>query len=171
MTKEDIISKIKEQAYENVNKKLEEEQKRTEEKINKEIDIVEEILGYIANKMIFKKPKYGEYILVDEKMFFEDYSSEPKNSWSTKLAIWHERQRKYDSFITVNGEDYYDIRYIINDYEETFKNYTRRLNDKMTGLRDIERKVEELKQQEPKIKALIEQYKKVEIIEPDEVEE
>ena len=142
MKKEDIISKIKEKAYENVNKKLEEEQKRTEEKINKEIDVVEEILGYITNKMLFKKPEYNKYILVDEKMFFEDYSSEPKNSWSDKLVIRHQRQRKWDAFITVNGEDYYDIRYIISGYEEDFDNCKRRLNDKINYLRDIERKVE-----------------------------
>ncbi len=171
MKKEDIISKIKEQAYENVNKKLEEEQKRTEEKINKEIDVVEEILGYIANKMLFKKPEYGKYVLVDEKMFFEDYSNEPKNSWSTKLAIKHGRTRKYDPFVIVNGEDYYDIRYIINDYEESFEYYRRKLRDKMTDLSSIEQKVNELKAQEPKIKELIEQYKRVEISEPDEVEE
>ena len=40
MNKE-IISKIKEKAYENVNKKLEEERKETERKINDEIEVVE----------------------------------------------------------------------------------------------------------------------------------
>lgn len=34
MNKNDIISKIKERAYENVNKKIEEEKKATEAKIN-----------------------------------------------------------------------------------------------------------------------------------------
>lgn len=41
MNKE-IISKIKEIAYENVNKKIEEEKKETERKINSELEIVEE---------------------------------------------------------------------------------------------------------------------------------
>ena len=53
----DIISKIKEKAYENVNKKIEEERKETERKINSELEVVEEILGYIKNKLIFKKNK------------------------------------------------------------------------------------------------------------------
>lgn len=168
MKREDIISKIKEQAYENVNQKLAEEQKKTEEKINKEIEIVEEILGYIANKMLFKKPEYGKYVLVDEKIFFEDYNKEPKYSWATKLAIRHEREKKYDAFITVNGENYYDIRYIINDFEESFEKYRRILKDKMDTLNSIGKEVEELKRQEPKIKQLIEEYKKVDIHEEEE---
>lgn len=54
MNNKDIISKIKEKAYENVNKKIEEEKKETERKINSEIDRVEEILKYINNKLLFK---------------------------------------------------------------------------------------------------------------------
>ena len=45
--------KIKEMAYENVNKKIEEEKKETERKINSELEIVEETLKYIKNKLIF----------------------------------------------------------------------------------------------------------------------
>lgn len=163
MKKEDIISKIKETAYENVNKKVEEERKRTEEKINKEINVVEEILSYINNKMLFIKPDYGEYSLVDEKMFFEDYSKEPENSWNKGLTINHDRKNKYDCFIKVNGNCYYDIRYIIRNYEEDFEHYRERIDNLVTGIREIESKVSDLKRQEPKIKALIEKYKQVEL--------
>lgn len=163
MKKEDIISKIKETAYENVNKKVEEERKRTEEKINKELTVVEEILGYINNKMLFIKPDYGEYVLVDEKMFFEDYSKEPENSWNKGLTINHDRKNKYDCFIKVNENRYYDIRYIIRNYEEDFECYRKRIDNLVTGIREIENKVENLKRQEPKIKKLLEQYKQVEL--------
>lgn len=50
-----IELKIKEIAYKNVNKKIEEERKRVEHKINSELEVVEEILKYIKNKLIFKK--------------------------------------------------------------------------------------------------------------------
>lgn len=163
MQKEDIISKIKETAYENVNKKVEEERKRTEEKINKELTVVEEILGYINNKMLFIKPDYGEYVLVDEKMFFEDYSKEPENSWNKGLTINHDRKNKYDCFIKVNENRYYDIRYIIRNYEEDFECCRKRIDNLVTGIREIENKVENLKRQEPKIKKLLEQYKQVEL--------
>ena len=41
MDNKDIISRIKEKAYENVNRKLEEERKKTEDKINNESADVE----------------------------------------------------------------------------------------------------------------------------------
>lgn len=162
MKKEDIVSKIKEQAYENVNKKIEEERKITEEKINSEIDVVEEILGYIANRMLFKTPTYGEYELVDEEMFFKDYAKEV-DDWDKGVKINRERERGRDWFIKVNDEKYYDINYIISDYENTFNYYREKLTNLRSQFNNIEQKVEELKKQEPEIKTLIEKYKKVEV--------
>lgn len=95
MNKE-IISKIKEIAYENVNKKIEEEKKETERKINSELEVVEEILKYIKNKLIFKKVGDDwkhDYVLVTEDIFFKDYSSEPKNSWNKGIEIKHKREK------------------------------------------------------------------------------
>lgn len=164
--KKDIISKIKEKAYDNVNKKLEEEKQKTEEKINSELDRVEEVLKYINNKLIFKEKGDSwncNYVLVTEEMFFDDYSKEGKYSWENGIKIKHKRERKYDPFILVNGESYYDIRYLIRNYEETFNNYNTRLQNLRDNFREIERKVEELKKKEPLIKRLIEEYQKVEI--------
>ena len=101
MNKE-IISKIKETAYKNVNKKLEEEKKEIERKINSELEIVEETLKYIKNKLIFKKVgdnwKY-KYVLVTEEIFFEDYSNEPKNSWNKGIESRYEREKKIACFL------------------------------------------------------------------------
>ena len=94
MNKE-IISKIKEMAYENVNKKLEEEKKETERKINSELEIVEETLKYIKNKLIFKKVGDNwkhEYVLVTEEMLFKDYSIEPEYSWNKGIEIRYNRE-------------------------------------------------------------------------------
>ena len=170
----DIISKIKEKAYENVNKKIEEERKETERKINSELEVVEEILGYIKNKLIFKKNKDDwkkDYILVTEDIFFEDYNEEPKNYWNKGIEIKHEREKKWDYFIKVNGNYYYDVRYIIAGYEEDFKT----LDNKLNGLRENFYKIEEaernLLEQEPKIKKLIEQYQQIELLEKVESDE
>ena len=167
MNKE-IISKIKEKAYENVNKKLEEERKETERKINSELEIVEEILKYIKNKLIFKKVgddwKY-DYTLVTEDIFFEDYSGEPKNYWGKGIEIRYNRERKWDWFIKVNGNYYYDIRYIIANYKDDFETLDKRLNSLRKDFSNIEELERKLLEQEPKIKKLIEQYQEVEITE------
>ena len=170
MNNKDIISKIKEKAYENVNKKIEEEKKETERKINNEIDRVEEILKYINNKMLFKKvgDSYysSNYTLVTEDIFFQDYSNEPKESWYSKgVLINHERKNKYDCFIKVNGEQYYDVRYIIRDYEETYERAQSRLQDLNEKFREIEDYVKDLNNQELKIKSLLEKYQTIEITE------
>lgn len=164
----EIVSKIKELAYENVNKKIEEEKKETERKINQEIEVVEEILKYIKNKLLFKNigdTYYPNYILVTEEIFFKDYNSVPKYDWHNKIEIIHDRKKKWEPFIKVRGHDYYDIRYLIRHYEEDFEALSRRLNNLREDFRKIENVAEDLKKQEPKIKKLIEQYQQVEIIE------
>lgn len=163
MNKE-IISKIKEKAYENVNKKLEEERKETERKINSELEVVEEILKYIKNKLIFKKVGdswHPNYVLVTEEMFFEDYNNEPE--YNKGIGVNHGRKNKWDYFIKVNGEYYYDVRYIIANYEEDYENLRNRMSDLKITFSNLEREAEELLALEPKIKKLLEQYREVEI--------
>lgn len=165
MNKE-IISKIKEKAYENVNKKLEEERKETERKINSELEVVEEILKYIKNKLIFKKVSDGwrqNYVLVTEEMFFEDYNSEPEYNWRKGIEIKHKRETKWDCFIKVNGEYYYDVRYIIANYEEDYKSLKNKMSDLRIEFSKLEVEAKELLALEPKIKKLLEQYQEVEI--------
>lgn len=166
MKNKEIISKIKEQAYENVNKKLEEERKEKERKINSELETVEEILKYIKNKLIFKKVgddwRYN-YVLVTEDIFFKDYSSEPKNYWGKGIEIRHKREKNWEYFIKVNGEYYYDVRYIIANYKEDFDVLDKRLNRLRDDFSKIEEVKENLLEQEVKIKELLEQYQKIEI--------
>lgn len=133
--------------------------------------MVEEILKYIKNKLIFKE--IGDswncnYILVTEEIFFEDYNKVPEYSWKKGIKINHKREHKYSPFIEVNGERYYDIRYIIADYEQTFNGYEQRLQNLNERFREIEDKVKELKGREPAIKKLIEEYQVLELEEEDE---
>lgn len=162
----DIVSKIKELAYENVNKKIEEEKKETERKINEEIEVVEEILKYIKNKLLFKKVGDNwnyKYVLVTEEMFFEDYNKKVEYGWQYGLLIRHDRKNKWDEFIKVNDEHYYDVRYIISNYEEDFKNLDERLRRLRRDFNEIEEAKDKLLKEEPKIKRLLEQYQEIEI--------
>ena len=166
--KEKIIAKIKENAYENVNKKLEEERKKVEDKINNELEYVERCLKYIENKMVFKIIKYNysavkEYKLADENTFFEDYSKETEYGWEKGIRFADSSSKPYEPLFKVNGEKYYDMRYIIKHYEETFNDYTRMLNNLRKQFNEVEEMANGLIKQEPHIKKLIEQYKQVEI--------
>jgi hypothetical protein len=166
MEKKEIVDKIKSLAYENVNKKIEEEKKKTENKLNEEIDQVEKILKYINNKLLFKE--IGErwncnYKLVTEEIFFEDFNKEPEYDWKKGIKINFERKNKWDCFIEVNGERYYDIRYIIRNYEETFEFYNSGLELLRKSFNEIRDKAEELKMKEKAIKRLIQEYENIKI--------
>ena len=165
--KEKIISKIKEKAYENVNKKLEEERKKVEDKTNFELKDVERCLQYIQNKMVFKiegnNIYSNKYYLADENTFLKDYLTEPKYSFKKGIRFFDSSSKPYQPLFEVNGESYYDMRYIIRHYEERFNEYSRRLDDLRDKFNDIKEKANELIKQEPLIKKLIEQYKQVEI--------
>ena len=155
---EDIENKILEMAQKNVNKKISEEKIKLENKINSEIKDVKLILELINKKMLYKK---------DKKIFFKDYfEKETKYDWQRKLEI-KEPTDKYanycDSYqlqIEVNGEKYYHIGYIINDFEKELSNKINRINYMTDGLYEIKKDFEELVKQEPIIKKMIEDYHK-----------
>lgn len=170
MESKDIVSKIKELAYENVNKKLEEEREKTELKIKRDLEKVNKCLEYITNKMVFKiiGDSYytREYRLANEEMFFNDYNIDSKIAWRKGIIFREEEEKsKYDALFTVNGESYYDMRYIIRSYEKTFERYEGDLKRLNENFNEIKKAAERLKEQEPLIKSFIEQYKKIDIVE------
>lgn len=160
-----IVAKIKESAYENVNKKLEEERKKIEDKINNELKDVEKCLQYIKNKMVYKIIGDGysvkEYRLANENTFFEDYNKESR--WDKGIKFANANSKPYEPLFRVNGESYYDIRYIIRRYEENFNDYSDRLNRLREDFNKIKEAASELIKLEPRIKNLIKQYEQVEI--------
>ena len=67
----------------------------------------------------------------------------------------------------MNGEYYYDVRYIIAGYKEDFDILNNRLNRLREDFSKIEEIERDLLKQEPKIKRLLEQYQEVEIVEEE----
>lgn len=167
MDNKDIISKIKEKAYDNVNKKLEEERKRTEYRINHELADVEKCLSYINNKLVYKIINESylpvKYVLADEEMFFDDYNKE-SNSWERGI-YFPVNDTSY--LFKVNGKEYYDVRNLLPRYKKDFEKYwddLRRLNEQFE---DLEKGYKKLLAQEANVKSMLEQLKKVEIKEED----
>lgn len=166
MNNKDIISKIKEKAYENVNRKLEEERKKTEDKINNELVDVEKCLSYINNKLVYKTIKENyrpiKYVLADEEMFFDDYNKEPK--WYKGICFPVDK----DYLFRVNDEYYYDVRNLMKDYRKGFVEYRDDLARLNENFIKIEEGYKKLIDQEQNVKSMLEQLKKVEIEEVKE---
>ena len=166
MQENTIENEILKMAQTNVNKKIIEEKIKLENKFNSEIEDVKFILELINKKMLYKKDKKG-YELITSEIFLKDYlEKETKYTWQRKLEIT-EPTNKYadycDSYqlqIEVNGEKYYHIGYIINDFEKELNNKINRINYMTDGLYEIKKDFEELVKQEPIIKKMIEDYYK-----------
>lgn len=152
----DIISRIKEKAYENVNKKIEEEREATESKIKNELKTVERCVEFIEKHLVFKKVN-GNYVLATSDMFFDDYSKQPKYSYNSGVKI-KENRRIYEPWFTVNGESYYEIRYIIGKYEEDFSRLTKRAEQMYETISGLKESWKTLEQEQKSIKSLLEQY-------------
>ena len=96
-------------------------------------------------------------------MFFEDYNKTPKYSFENKLEIRHERENNWDYFINVKGEKYYDIRYLIRNYEQEYNNAKNQIDRLYDNIRNISDTVDFLKRKELKVKKLIQEYEMIEI--------
>ena len=159
MENKDIISKIKEKAYENVNKKIEEQRKEIENKIKNELDLVSKCIDLINEKLVFKKiDSYnGNYILATADMFFEDYNKEPKYLGDEGIRF-DCRKYYYEPYFKVNGESYYDVRYLIGRYEHDWKSLSKRINRLYESLNTLEEQRNEMIKRQPVIKKLLEEY-------------
>lgn len=161
MDNKDIISKIKEKAYDNVNKKLEEERKRTEDRINNELADVEKCLSYISNKLVYKIIYESylpvKYVLADEEIFFNDYNKEYKG-WDSGIDF---PLNDSSYLFKVNGAEYYDVRNLLPKYRTDFKKYWDKLRDLNEQFEDLEEGYKKLLAQEENVKSMLEQLKKV----------
>lgn len=157
-------------ATENVNKKLKEERKKSEEKIKSEIQDVNFILELIEKKMLYKVVgrwhSDEKFIMITKEIFLKDYTSEPESDWHKKgitLKNWHGwNLENCDLKIMINDEiEYRHIGYIIKDFTDTLKEKKDRIYRITEGLNDLERKFKELVNQETNIMKFVKEYEEI----------
>lgn len=162
----DIKQELLKIAEENVNKKLEEERKKNEAKIEKEIKDVNFILELIEKKMLYKVigdwREDQRFEMITKEMFLKDYTSEPQENWHKRgitIKKWNGWKESYDLEIVINDEiRYKHIGYIIKDFTETLKDKKDRISRITEGLNEIERQFKELAKQETNIMKFIKDY-------------
>lgn len=154
-------------ATENVNKKLEEERKKSEEQIKNEIQDVNFILELIEKKMLYKVigrwSSDEKFIMITKEIFLKDYTSEPTSNWHKKgitIKDWHGwNLENCDLKITINNEiEYRHIGYIIKDFIETLKEKKDRIYRVTEGLNGLEKNFKELVNQEANIMKFVKDY-------------
>ena len=145
--------KLLEMAKKMADEKLELEKQYVTEKINNEFGYVKKAIEMVQSGLCYVKEKeYGfvRYIFATEEMLIKDYLSEPENKYTTKgIRFNEERKNPWDYIFLVNGKYYYDMRYILQGYEQDVikeKDRITRYNDELNQMiREFNRLLEEHK--------------------------
>lgn len=153
MTDKKTVDNILELAKDMADKKLEKQKHAVEEKVNLELEEVHKAVEMVRSGLCYKIAEENgwvkHYVYATEEMLIEDYLGEPKNSYcSTGISFeTPDPKNPWRAVFTVNGYRYYDMRYIIQRYEQDViaeKARITRYNDQLdTMIREFEYLVKE----------------------------
>ena len=120
--------------------KLSKEKERVAEQIRNELDDVKKAVEMVRSGLCYKKvDRYGvkRYLFATEEMLLHDYLTEPENSYVGRGLRFSEDATAHGYIFVVNGIYYYDMRYLLNRYEEDVikeKNRITGYNDRLDEL-------------------------------------
>ena len=126
------------------------EKERVAERIRNELDDVKKAVEMVRSGLCYKKvDKYGikRYLFATEEMLLHDYLTEPENSYTSRGLRFSKDDAGHGCIFIVNGIYYYDMRYLLNQYEQDVtkeKNRITGYNDRLDELiREFKRLLEE----------------------------
>jgi len=168
--KEEIFKRMQE----NINKKMEIVKQQAQEQADEDKEKVEKAVEMISKRLVYKQiGKYYydyKYILATEEMFYEDYLKESK--WDKGIKFYEsEKDNFYRGIFSVNGENYYDMRFLLNKYAEDVKKSVSTLEYQRDKLYEIKHQYESLVSKWPEIKKLISDWNNLQKEMEDEDEE
>lgn len=158
-----VTEKIRELADKTLREKIEAETKVVNDAAERDRQVIETCLEMIEKNLVYKDIEqigWGhKYVLATADMFYEDYVKEPKNSWNRGIKLT-EYKRGDDGYLyygvfTVNGERYYDMRYLLRKYEKDVANTVKKLDAERDKLREIYDSYEEAVRSWPEVKKLV----------------
>lgn len=157
----DLMSLAKSMA----DKKYELERQQLEKTISGELEEVQKAIEMVKSGLCYKKVVLNggwttRYEFATEEMLIKDYLTEPKNNYTRRGITFQvfDAKKPWDRIFVVNGEDYYDMRHILQRYENDVieeRNRIIRYNDQ---LNEIIGKFDELIKQYPLIKKMMEDW-------------
>jgi len=163
----DTIKKIKALAKEAADKRFADERKKLEDSSKQDLAQLNAIIKMVEDGFIYKQvgdSSYNrKYIVVTEDIVFEDYTNPPKGYNSGKTGIFKQEQTYYQvhgTVIYVNGHTYYHAQDIFRRYEDEIKRVTESNDRERDLIRDKKNALDNLKELEPAVKAILLNYQK-----------
>lgn len=144
--------------------RFEKETREAHERAERDREIVERAVALIHQNLMYKDEGHGSYhhyVLATEEMFFQDFMKKPEYGWNAGIKFNDEADKKpahlHGSF-SVNGERYYDMRYLLDKYAKDVEEEARHIcayNDRLAELR---RRFDDLIHQRPAIEKMIKEW-------------
>lgn len=157
----DLLTLAEEQIAEKQAKEIEEVKKR----INGDREMLKEAIELVNSHTLYKKVETSrgcyKYVLATEEMLKADYLGEPLRKYAHKgiqfyYDDWEEKYNK--GIMEVNGHRYYDIRFALNDYEESVKEKKSIISELDKRIRELEEELEKLHENYPTLKQAVTEW-------------
>ena len=160
-----IMERVMEITDKGLREKLEREVLDARRQAEKDREVVERAVRLIQANLMYKDECFGgrhHYVLATEEMFFQDFMKKPEYEWKRGIKFVDSDEEKKRVYLSgafrVNGEAYYDMRYLLDKYTRDVENEMQEICSYTDRLRDIKQKFDDLVSQAPAIKRLIEQW-------------
>jgi peptidoglycan hydrolase CwlO-like protein len=154
----DLLTLAEEQIAEKQAKEIEEVKKR----IDADKEMLKEAIALVNSHTLYKREEVSRgcyrYVLATEEMLKEDYLGEPLRKYAHKgisfyYDSWKEKYNK--GIMEVNGHTYYDIRYALDNYEESIKDKESKVLDLNRSIRELKEELEKLHENYPSLKQAV----------------
>lgn len=143
--------------------KLSKEKERVAERIKNELDDVKKAVEMVRSGLCYKnvdREGVGRYLFATEDMLLNDYLTEPKNSYTPRGLCFSDDPIGRGYIFRVNGIYYYDMRYLLNQYEEDVIKEKKRITGYNDRLDELIREFNRLLEEHMAIKKMLEDWSK-----------
>lgn len=166
ITMTDIKTKVMEITNKALQERIEQETLKAKEHAERDAEIVSRAIELIQKNLMYKEVKesyYPHYVPATEEMFFEDFLKKPDYDWLTGIKFNDNKDSSKPVYLhgsfSVNGERYYDIRYLLDKYASDVQAAKRRICNYENQLSDMLREFDRMVEQRPKIKRMLEEWR------------
>ena len=161
-----ITDKIRKLSKEAADKKLAEEQSRSEKLVNDDLEIIERILKLVEEKLIYKEVKQlhsrrRTYVAITEDIVLKDYATKPEGYSSGGTSITWDEGGYYSyphTVVRVNGHVYHHAGDLITKYKHEATKAMESTEKERDAAKARKEAIEELEYLEPTIKSLMLNY-------------
>jgi len=162
----DLLSLAEAQIAEKQVKEIEAVKRRLEQ----DKDDLKEAIELVNSHTLYKKEgdcRY-KYVLATEEMLKADYLGEPE-PYSYEGIRFRDYNGRYNKGIMeVNGHNYYDIRWVLNDYEQMIKEKESQVLSLNSKIHELKEDLENLHNNFPTIKQAVMEWMEYQRAESEE---